>query len=48
LLFICIAIDIPIPFLPVDGEDECNLFSCIMLEEMTHFDADKMGLKWIE
>jgi len=40
--------DIPIPFLPVDGEDECKPFSRIMLEEMTHFDADKMELKWIE
>jgi hypothetical protein len=48
LLFICIAMDIPIPFLPVDGEDECKLFSRIMLEEMTRFDADKMALKWIE
>lgn len=48
LLFICTAMDIPIPFLPVDGKDECKLFSGIMLEEMTHFDADKMALKWIE
>jgi hypothetical protein len=46
--FLCTAMDVPIPFLPVDGEDEYKLFTRLMLDEMTRFDADKMALKWID
>jgi len=46
--FICKAMNIPIPFLPVDGEDEYKLFSHIMLHEIPNFNEEDMALKWME
>ena len=46
--FICSAMNIPIPFLPVDGTDEYKLFLYLMLNKLSHFDASVMALKWME
>lgn len=40
LRFLCMAINVDIPFLPVDGTDEYRLFSHLMLSEMSSFNDD--------
>ena len=48
LKFQCHALGIPIPFLPVDGEDEYKLFSRLLLFVLKRFDDNEMALKWME
>jgi hypothetical protein len=45
--FLCRAMGIAIPFLPVHGPSEFKLFTNLMLNKMSKFDADPMALMWI-
>ena len=47
LKHMCKSMGVSIPFLPVNGETECKLFTRLILEEMEKFDADEMSLAFI-
>ena len=46
--FLSRAWGVPIPFLPVTGNEEYKLFSKLMLQKMKKFDAEQMAMLWIE
>jgi len=48
LRFQCRAMGVPIPILPVDGEDEYKLFLHLLLNELKQFDADEMAMEWVK
>jgi hypothetical protein len=46
--FIAKCMGVQLPFLPVHGKEEMQLFVCLILKATTWFDADEMGLKWCD
>jgi hypothetical protein len=46
LRFITECTGVPLPFLPVHGEDEAKLFVCLVLVVNRSFDVDCMALEW--
>ena len=46
LKFIAECMGVPLPFLPVHGEDEAKLFVRLVLVMGEAFDADHMALEW--
>ena len=45
--FLCRAMGVGVPFLPVSCADEYKLFTHLLLKDMQKFDPEEMALKWI-
>jgi hypothetical protein len=43
--FMCRALGIPIPFLPVSGKNEYHLFT-LLVHQLSGFDEEKMAIEW--
>jgi len=46
--FLCRQLGVLLPFLPVDGKDEYQLFTHLLLYDLESFDAKKMALLWMQ
>ena len=48
LKFLCQQQGVMIPFLPVHGKNECQLFTQLVLHDLERFDEHILALKWID